>query len=437
MSNPFKCFFLLPWLLVSAVAFPQVPAETIQIANHFLKLLTDAKYTEAVSYFEPIVLQQLPAERLEKIWDQVNEQAGQFEEHTRTRSEKLKNWNVVYLTCQFERSRLDLKLVFTGENKITGIFFVPPKPEGTYHLPLYSNPEKYIEKPFIVKSGTFELPGTLTLPENEKTFPLVVLVHGSGPNDRDETIDSNKPFKDLATGLATRGIAVLRYDKRTFVYGKQSQVQTMEDETTKDARNAILQAGKIPGVTHVYLLGHSQGAYDAPEIADGLPDLAGIIMMAGNARPLEDLIIEQTHYLLSLNGFTDAEKNTMKEIEQQVKRVKNPHLDENMPADSLPLNVPAVYWLALKKYHPLKIAEKLQIPVFILQGERDYQVTMTDYKIWQTHLGNKQNVSFKSYPKLNHLFMEGTGKSKPEEYSKPGHIAENVIVDLSNWIQKH
>ena len=394
------------------------------------------KYQEAASFFEPIVLQQLPAEKLKEIWEKLNEQAGKFEKHTGTRSEKLKTWNVVYLTCKFERSLLDLKLVFTAENKITGIFFVPPK-KFDYQLPSYAHPGRYTEESFTVHSDSFELPGTLTLPKGLNSFPLVVLVHGSGPNDRDETIANNKPFKDIALGLASRGIAVSRYDKRTFVYGKDSKVISMEDETTLDARQALLQAMKIPGARHIFILGHSQGAFDAPEIATNLKGLNGIIMMAGNARPLEDLILEQMSYILSQNGLSESEREELKDIKGKVSRVKNQDLNTGLPPDSLPLNIPAAYWLALRNYDPLNTAKKIKLPILILQGERDYQVTMRDFEIWKIALSEKRNVDFISYPKLNHLFMEGAGKSTPGEYLQTGHIPEYVIRDIADWVTNH
>jgi hypothetical protein len=121
---------------------------------------------------------------------------------------------VVYVTCEFQRGKLDTKVVFDG-NKITGLFFVL---SGTYKPPPYADSSKFEEREISIGKGIWSLPGTLSLPKGVGFFPAVVLVHGSGPHDRDETIGPNKPFRDLANGLASRGIAVLRYEKRTKQY---------------------------------------------------------------------------------------------------------------------------------------------------------------------------------------------------------------------------
>ena len=107
------------------------------------------------------------------------------------------------------------------------------------------------------------------------------------------------------------------------------------------------------------------------------------------------------------------------------------------PGKDLPLGVPGAYWLSLRDYHPDLVAAKLSLPLLVLQGERDYQVTMADFALWKKNLAAKQNAVLKSYPKLNHLFMEGEGKSKPDEYMKAGHVAREVIDDIATWIKKH
>jgi len=431
-----KKYFLIIISLLSGTLMAQVPGETIQKAKDFLILLENQKFEEATDYFAPIVYNQLPANRLKDIWIQINNQVGSFEKLVRSRTETMKNWNVVYQTCKFEKSLLDLKLVFTEEDKITGIFFVPSKPEIEYKLAPYAVKDSYTESPLNVISGSYELPGTLTIPINKKSFPLIIFIHGSGQNDRDESIGPNKPFKDFATGFASMGIATFRYDKRNFIYREQDDYITPEQETIEDSRAAIALAGQIPGVSKIFILGHSLGAYLLPRIATGQKDLKGMIMMAGNARPLEDLIIEQVIYLVSQNGLTQEEEQKINEIKTQVELVKSESLTEDTMREQLPLNIPASYWLYLKKYEPVKTLKKLKIPVLIMQGERDYQVTMTDFGIWKKELSRKKNVNFRSYEKLNHLFMEGEGKSKPEEYIIPSHIPHYVIQDITDWINE-
>ena len=235
------------------------------------------------------------------------------------------------------------------------------------------------------------------------------MVHGSGALDRDETIYDNKPFSDIAEELAARGIATLRYDKRTFVY--HQSVTTMDEETIHDALSAIRLARRYSN--HVFLLGHSLGAMLAPLIAERMEEatLTGVIMMAAPARDLEVVVREQFDYLLP-SGASPAYK------EQQIEnlRHRSPHY--------------------LQPQGQTAAAQHLMIPMLILQGERDYQVTLQDFRLWQQLLKGKSNVVFHSYPALNHIFMEGDGKSTPLEYQRKGHVAMYVINDVAAFIRQ-
>ncbi len=162
----------------------------------------------------------------------------------------------------------------------------------------------------------------------------MVLVQGSGPQDQDETIGPNKPFKDLAWGLASRGIVVFRYTKRTQKYTVQSSDDpmrmTVEDETISDARAAVALVATQPKVNpkQVFLLGHSLGAFLAPRIATGDLQIAGIVMLAANARPLEKIVLEQIHYLAAMNGTpTEAEQKSIDAAEEGAKQIESAGLE--------------------------------------------------------------------------------------------------------------
>ncbi len=99
------------------------------------------------------------------------------------------------------------------------------------------------------------------------------------------------------------------------------------------------------------------------------------------------------------------------------------------------LSAPASYWLDLRGYDPPAAAQALTAPLLILQGERDYQVTMDNLAAWKRALDGHPNVTFHTYPKLNHLFVAGEGKSLPKEYETPGHVDAAVIEDIAGWIQ--
>jgi uncharacterized protein len=268
-----------------------------------------------------------------------------------------------------------------------------------------------------------------------------VLVHGSGPNDRDETLGPNKPFCDLAQGLASRGIAVLRYDKRTKVYAAKlaslADTLTVKEEVIDDALAAVEVLRHIKGIDpqRVYVLGHSLGGMLVPRIGQADGNIAGLIVMAGPTRPLEDLVLDQTTYLASLGGAPTAEaKQQLDEIRRQAANVKSPKLSATTPAAEA-LGVPGSYWLDLRGYQPAQAAKLLTQPLLILQGGRDYQVTLVEYDGWRKALEGRKNASFKLYPKLNHLFMEGEGQSTPQEYDMRGPVPGYVIDDLAAWIK--
>ncbi len=212
----------------------------------------------------------------------------------------------------------------------------------------------------------------------------------------------------------------------------------MKEETVDDAAaavNALTAQEKIDG-RRIFVLGHSLGGSLLPRIAAASPRIAGFISFAGSTRPLEDLVLEQTRYLLSLDGKqTDAGQKAIEELERQRAEVKSPKLAVDTPAEKLPLGVPASYWLDLRGYAPAEAAKAIKQPMLILQGERDYQVTMDDLRLWRQALESRENVTFITYPTLNHLFMAGEGNSVPAEYFNAGNVAEEVVDDIAGWIK--
>lgn len=357
---------------------------------------------------------------------------------------------MVILPARFEKAAVDFTVSIDADGKIAGLFIRPQEQAASaYQRPAYVKPESFVEREVTVGEGEWKLPGTLLLPKSAQTAsraPAVVLVHGSGPNDRDETILGNKPFKDLAEGLASQGIAVLRYDKRTKVYGAQVaglKRFTVKEETIDDAVQAVALLEKQPEIDpkRVFVLGHSLGGYLLPMILEQIPDARGGIALAGSTRPLEDIMVEQYEELIpqqTAGGSEELKQKGQATLEQaRQARAAIKALDPSKIDGPPLLYAPPSYWLALAGYDPPARAAKLTMPLLILQGERDYQVKMTEFANWKAALGSTPNVTLKSYPALNHLFIEGTGKSTPEEYQHPGHVFAEVINDIARWIAAH
>jgi hypothetical protein len=360
---------------------------------------------------------------------------GKLKKQLHSRVEEIKPYTDVFLTCAFDSGTLDLKVVFKDKPSIIGYFFVPTQ---KYSPPSYADTSAIIERPIEVKTGNYTLSGILTLPKKGDRFPIVILVHGSGPHDKDETIGSNKPFRDLALGLAAKGIATLRYDKRTFAYGIKSAPDpakiTLKEETVDDAVSALRLAKTFKEIdaNKIFLLGHSLGAIAAPRIAKEAQFIAGIIFMAGNARSFEDVILDQMAYILPLQAPKPQADSILHVVTEQVARIRR--RDFNDSTAKLPLGLSGVYWRDIKSYDQVVTAMQLTTPMLFLQGDKDYQVTMKDFTLWKKSLRAKKNATFISYPGLYHLFMPGEGK--PSDYEKTDHIAVQVITDIAEWVKK-
>jgi hypothetical protein len=410
-------------------------------AQTVLSALGAREFAKVESQFTDRMKAALPA-GLEPGWTQVTRQAGAFKSCGVTRVQSMANLQVTVTPCEFERAKIDAQVVFDRDGKIAGLLFRPPAPAAApYSPPPYATAASYTETDVTVGSGDWTLPGTLAMPAGDGPFPALVLVHGSGPNDRDETILGNKPFKDLALGLASRGIAVLRYDKRTKVYpARLGGVAnfTVTQEVLEDALAAVktLRAQPRIDAARVFVLGHSLGGMLIPRIAAGDPSLAGLIVMAGAARPLEQAILEQTQYIATADGRITPEEQT--QIDDAKKLVETVHAltPEDAKSSRLISGAPASYWLDLRGYDAPTAAKTVAQPMLVLQGERDYQVTMDEFARWKSALAGRSNVTFHSYPALNHLFIGGTGKSLPAEYETPGHVDEAVLRDIVDWIKR-
>ncbi len=287
------------------------------------------------------------------------------------------------------------------------------------------------------------LPGTLALPEGPGPFPVVVLVHGSGPNDRDENIQGNHPFRDLAWGLAKQGVATLRYDKRSFAavasLVARGDALTVKDEVIDDAVAAVALLRARPDIDphRVYVLGHSLGGMLAPRIAkEAAAD--GMVIMAGATRPLPEVMVEQTEYIVGLDGtVSEAEAAHVATLKAAVANLRAAQRDPKVDATAAvrALHAPVGYFTDLEAHDAPAGAAALDIPTLVLQGGRDYQVTMADFANWQAALAGRPRACLRLYEDLDHLMRGGSGMSSPEDYAVPRPLAPVVVTDIAAFVR--
>jgi fermentation-respiration switch protein FrsA (DUF1100 family) len=300
----------------------------------------------------------------------------------------------------------------------------------------------------ITVPGPVPLPGTLTLPAGQGPFPGLIIVHGSGAGDRDQTMGAApplsliKPYRDLAWGLAQHGVAVLRYDKRSRVQPMwfMGKSFTVLDETVDDAVSALALLREQPEVDprRSFLIGHSLGGMVAPRIARADGKLAGVILMAGATNAsLPDQVDRQFAYIQSVSGSDSARVRAQRDqLTPLMARIR-----ALTPADSastqLLLGAPARYYLDLASHEPAREMREVSLPLLVLQGLRDYQVTPDQLDDWLRVLGPRSNLTVKRYAGLNHLFLRGEGPPSPADYSRPGQVDPQVIADIAGWIARH
>jgi len=405
----------------------QPAADPAAVARNATGLLLGAKYTDLDKIFTADMQKALPESTLTKLGDQIKTY-GEVTSIGDPVLRKVGVNTVVVIPVKFANQNVNYQWAVTAGGLIAGM--VPLPGPVDWQRPAYSKPDSFQERDITVGDGDWKLPGTLSLPNGAGPFPAIVLVPGTGPNDRDETVGAVKVFKDLAEGLASRGIVVLRYEKRTRQYRARTAgmaKMTVAEETVDDAVAASALLRKQTGVDakRVFLLGHDLGGYLAPRIAEEDGKLAGLLILAGNARPLEDVMVDQAEYL----GVKAQQLEGIKAMQAKVKKLEVG--DEDAPAV---MGLPVSYWLDLKGYNPAEKAKTLGLPMLILQGERDFQANMKDFALWKATVGASKGVVMKSFPSLNHLFVAGEGKSTTAEYSKPGHVLPDVVEAIAKFV---
>ena len=391
----------------------------------------------------PQVQGQLKAESFNAIWQQLEMQAGTLQGSAAWQQKDQPPYAICQKRLEFERAALIMTVTFDAEGRIAGLFFAPAPPAaappaGSETSDNIKNSKKASParehasfpagdaREATVQNGKVQLPGTLVLPHGataKRPVPAVVFVHGSGPNDRDETIGPNRLFRDLADSLAAAGIASLRYDKRTYVYRAETASISggkldYDVETVDDAVCAIDLLRRTAGIDpqRIYVVGHSQGAMLAPRIAARSGKAAGCVMLAAPARTLDVLLREQLRHLAPQSGMTVAQADST--------------------AESMWHKLPADYRAMASAYNPAAEAAALSVPMLFLQGGNDYQVTAADFSLYQEALRGNPHAHFVFLPEADHLMRPLEKQAVLADYQRFVPISGKAVVAIRDFIHQ-
>lgn len=302
------------------------------------------------------------------------------------------------------------------------------------------------EKIILGKNTRYPLKGMLTLPEGEGPFPAAVLVHGSGSSNMDEKVGKLTPFKDLALGLAQRGVATVRYDKRSYTHGLKMVLDkkhpvTVWEETIEDALLAARLLRSDPRIDpdRVFLMGHSMGAMLAPRIDCEGGDFRGLILLAGSPRRLEEIMLEQmAEAMAGMTGFTQKIAGKQRETFATLFAGLYDLSDGEAKRKKVGGGTTLYYFKEMGQPTVAQWLEKTSKPMLVMQGEKDFQAkAAVDFAMYKELLSDRENVIFRLYPGLNHTFVSARFDSiadAKKEFTPERHIGPEVLDDIARWL---
>ncbi|MFI5221249.1 MAG: DUF3887 domain-containing protein [Bacteroidia bacterium] len=436
-----KNFLLFSFVFFSVSGFSQSNKEKIyERSQKIISQLKTKNYDHLTEGFDSSLLQTLSSKQIANQWEMYDKHFGSFGYFGQTNIDTISGFYLSQTIIRYSNNaKMEFRIMFNSKLEIISLQFYP---QFGYGAPEYVNSLLFDEYKVNIGKPPYLLEAIFTIPKNVKDPSCVLLVGGSGPQDKDETKGDNKMFKDMAWGLAGKGIAVLRFDKRTFAYGSQlisdkyvGKNLTIKEEYLDDVGYAIifLKSSKKINAKRIFIAGHDQAGELAPWFAQQ-NKVCGLIMLAANGRNFSELLTDQLNYLYDGAEINEAARKNLADMKRHALYLNGKKLPLTLPEDSLPFST-VYYWNSLCNYDRFKAAQKLTIPIFILQGERDFEITVKDFDLWKKNLAGKKNVSFKLYPKLNHLFMEGVGRPGREEYAVKANVPEYLVNDLVEWIR--
>ncbi|MGN0779073.1 MAG: alpha/beta fold hydrolase [Aristaeellaceae bacterium] len=444
MKRMISLILVIALLLPAFAMAEEAPSPVAEVVT---LLSAENGAAQLIERMSPDMQSAMPLGAVQSVWPQLMALGGAFTGFAADEAVTESAGYVVYRrTLHFERLNLVCQLVLDSDGFICGLNFTPAQQA----VQPVAAAEGVVTEDITVGEEPWQLPGTLTLPADANgPVPAVVLVQGSGPSDRNETVGAVAPFRDLAEMLAQYGIATLRYDKRTYVYGKEIATSpdiitfTVEEETIQDAIAAgrLLAGDARIDASRIFVLGHSLGAMLAPRIAaesDGL--FCGMILACGTERSLLDIMIRQNaDAIAAMPAEQQAAYLPMLE-EARAQQAQLSAMDGDTAKTITILGQPGFYfWDMAKHPTPSTYLTELGLPTLIINGSRDFQVTEEEGRqTWETVLPMDAPWLHTLWADVNHLLMQpevdASVAGTAMEYQVPCSVDAQIVHTIADFM---
>lgn len=417
-------------------------------AEEFVTAMVNGNFKVATDMFDTDMKQIMPISVLENdVWNSIIAQAGAFITIHEKGRDVLDGHHVCIITSRHENKGVRLRIIFSENGLVSGLF-----------IDNYVTLEVFTDFPIVIGEGTdFPLDGLLSIPYNVTgKIPAVVLVHDYGRRDMNETLNRNAPFLYMTHYLASHGIAVIRYHKRTWTHSEKMIEKfggsyTVKEETIEDVILAteILKENPRIDENKIFILGYGLGGMLAPRIfTEEGGNYAGIISLAGPTRILFEVIYDRQMSYIEAMPEGDEKRAMLAQMETYDEHVKDlmsisDEQAKNTPWSDDTSGISLYYYKEMNDHPVSEYAKDIKIPFLILQGDKDFQTYADkDFIIWQKLLAGRTNVTFKLYEGLNHRFIKSTSKNITEEdkllvenYDELHQIETQVLMDITQWIK--
>lgn len=420
---------------------PKTQEELIALSEELTKKMETGDFSGVSAYFSTKVKEALSDEKLKEAFDMTVKPIGGFKSMQGSKASQIPVGYIIISYAEHEGNTLKVTYTWNKENKIDGLWmsYASAGEAPGSKAEVYSTGDKATDK--AVEIGPHKLKGLIATPKSpiEDKKIIAILVQGSGQSDMDETIGAtkNKIFRDLASGLAEKGISTLRYNKRFYQLpdlAKDPKENTIQSEITDDFDNAVKYIKNDPELKNykIAVIGHSLGGMLTPYLSSNNKDVTKAVSLAGSVRTLWDIILDQNEAVIKkLPNETEERKKALLE---QVKVMVDGANSITKATGKTVLNMPDYYIASLNNLGLKGLAEKSKIPYLILQGTEDFQVSDKDFQSWKTALKNNKSAEFIEYPGLNHLFMKSTGEKNIDEYNTKANVDQKVIDDIAKFL---